>query len=228
MIRWFQTYYRMVLLVLAVAVTLFFVCVGFRSCRRPALLAVNPACIVLSDTSTPAGPDQPRVRHVTTATGPAGDRLEIQVPPSPDTVRIIIDDRLVPRVLPGPDSTVPEVIITRRSALITWSGEFGFCVLAAPPPATGTGSWSVAPGVKLRTIEVWRISPTAYLTLPWDITPGEEPVIVSAGVGLGAGLDYRLTDRLTLDVACLWRVLGHRSNSANKTYSYHVGISFGI
>ena len=132
--------------------------------------------------STPVSGPSSSVSHPLFGTG---NDLLITVPPSRDTVRIIVNDKL--HVVAVPESSVS---VLRRSPLIRFHPTLHACALLNCSTFQSSNLRGWAFGLKARVVEVGRFGLTGYVT----------------NKGPGAGLDCRLVGNLSADVACIWRV----------------------
>jgi hypothetical protein len=149
--------------------------------------------------------------------GPAGDQVEIVVPPNPDTVRILVNPDLSVSVSPCSSS----VIVLRRHSLIRFKPTLHACALFALSPfqPLSLRGWSF--GLKFRPVEIGRFGLAAYACL----SPVSGPPS-SVAPAFGPGLDFRLIGNLSADAAYLWGL--QTANCKLQTPALYLGLSLRL
>ncbi|MCX7731619.1 MAG: hypothetical protein N2248_00415 [candidate division WOR-3 bacterium] len=147
------------------------------------------------------------------------DQLLITVPPSRETTKIVIDDRLIPSLpqpRPTPQPSTPglspqsQPIFLRRTPLIRFHPTFHFVALST---FNSDGFFnSCAFGIKLRPIEIQKFGIAGYLTHK----------------GPGLGIDFRLISNLSCDAACIWRIDSWRPLPSPLRKTLYIGLSIRL
>ncbi len=168
----------MVVITIIVIVCLFYLAVLLRGCHKVAR-SIGQSIEQVEDRVW-AKPENPEAAKPVKAIvkqrliGQDGKpRLEILVPPSQDTTKLLVPGG--EEVYVKPESA--HVIVTKiRPALIRISPTLHFCVVS--------DFKTLGYGLKLRVIEIWRFGACGYYV---------------NGMGPGVGVDFRIISNLSLD-----------------------------